>query len=82
MAEYEELERGYRIISALIPYREDIFPATRGGRASSVRAIARAGEGAGLRPETPPRGSAPWIPAKGDGPWNPLMGLFSGEGLR
>src|SRR5580698_7283383 len=58
-----------------------------GRSAGSIRgsngrgAIARAGEGAGLRPEPRPRGSAPWIPAKGSGPWNPLMGLFSGEGL-
>src|SRR5580698_2399430 len=56
--------------------RKDVMsPSGPGG------AFARTGEGAGLRPETPPRGSASWNSAKGSGPWNPLMGLFSGEGL-
>src|ERR1700722_8274152 len=55
--------------------RQDVMPPSGLGGA-----IARTGEGPGLRPETPPRGSAPWIPAKGSGPSNPLMGLFSGEG--
>src|SRR5580658_2082402 len=47
---------------------------------SASGAIARTGDGAGLRPETPPGGAASWNSAKGSGPWNPLMGLFSGEG--